>query len=403
MGSDMSRPKLKNKKNSQNGFKWVNRTFMDKSFNVKFNFYFLFQSQTIRNNQKHLVCKEIDLVAQPNGQQQQVQENQPIYANSHPFRTSRQLTPQPIPQPTQYLNQRDYSRAQEQYVAPPRVETYRDIEPGREIYRELENSNTVNTLFENPIRVPSFQMSPRVTRYYNDGVSAVDRPPSCRPERYRTHKPCLRRDEEEFIERYEPCEEPVRPTYTSKPTQYRYYDDLDKINTGRYRSKSSDKYIDAKEYGTFDDPNIRKYENYDCRKRLQSRSVYFLKNDSRDNYESSSDTRYNNMQQPKKVKPIDNNNSNTHSESFTFKPITDSVNKKLAATNSTNINNRHSHHQQQANGNTGAMPIVNVVSTSNDIVYVPMVKHEFIKRESQKIESIGQYHQQGTSNNNNKL
>jgi len=44
-------------------------------------------------------------------------------------------------------------------------------------------------------------------------------------------------------------------------------------------------------------------------------------------------------------------------------------------------------------------PVVNVVSHSSDIVYVPMVKTEFIKRESQKIENIGQstYQSQGSS------
>lgn len=43
------------------------------------------------------------------------------------------------------------------------------------------------------------------------------------------------------------------------------------------------------------------------------------------------------------------------------------------------------------------MPVVNVVSNNNDIVYVPMVKTEFIKRESQKVENVGQmsYHLQG--------
>lgn len=46
------------------------------------------------------------------------------------------------------------------------------------------------------------------------------------------------------------------------------------------------------------------------------------------------------------------------------------------------------------------VPVVNMVTNNNDIVYVPMVKTEFIKRESQKIENLGQIsylQQQGTN------
>jgi len=44
------------------------------------------------------------------------------------------------------------------------------------------------------------------------------------------------------------------------------------------------------------------------------------------------------------------------------------------------------------------VPIVNVVNNNADIVYVPMVKTEFIKRESKKIENLGNlaYQSQGS-------
>lgn len=51
------------------------------------------------------------------------------------------------------------------------------------------------------------------------------------------------------------------------------------------------------------------------------------------------------------------------------------------------------------------VPLVNVVNSNTDIVYVPMVKTEFIKRESQKIENLGNlaYQSQGNSKLPSKL
>lgn len=114
----------------------------------------------------------------------------------------------------------------------------------------------------------------------------------------------------------------------------------------RYRSKSSEKYLDSK----YDDGHgsYKVYERDDTgnnngiRKQLQSRSVYVLKDDRESSPErqSYSDHKYSNK-----------NSSNANQ--------TSSVNA----------------------------PAISTVGNS-DIVYVPMVKEDFIKRECKKLENI---------------
>ena len=91
--------------------------------------------------------------------------------------------------------------------------------------------------------------------------------------------------EDEYIDRYDlPLnKEPMSPSRSYKPP-YHYYDDLEassgKVPT-RYRSKSTDKYLETKDYSQFDDPDFSTLKSYkqdqESKSRLQSRSVYFIR------------------------------------------------------------------------------------------------------------------------------
>lgn len=123
-------------------------------------------------------------------------------------------------------------------------------------------------------------------------------------------------------------------------------------NSERYRSKSSEKYLDNNN-SKYDDGNgtYKVYERDDTnnnngiRKQLQSRSVYVLRDDREPSPERQSYPEH---------KYINKNSSST--------------------TNG-------------ANNQTLNAPAISTVGNS-DIVYVPMVKEDFIKRECKKLENI---------------
>lgn len=93
--------------------------------------------------------------------------------------------------------------------------------------------------------------------------------------------------EDDYIERYEiPLKEPASTARAYKPT-YQYYDDLETNAKPpiRYRSKSTEKFLETKDYSQFDDLDFTtlKYKDQDTKSKLQSRSVYFIKDG--DSYE----------------------------------------------------------------------------------------------------------------------
>ena len=93
--------------------------------------------------------------------------------------------------------------------------------------------------------------------------------------------------DDDYIERYDiPLKEPVNTSRAYKPT-YQYYDDLETSAKApvRYRSKSTDKFLESKDYSQFDDLDFTalKYKDQETKSKLQSRSVYFIKDG--DSYE----------------------------------------------------------------------------------------------------------------------
>jgi hypothetical protein len=204
----------------------------------------------------------------------------------------------------------------------------------------------------------------------------------------------------------------------------------------RSRARSSDRYLDAiptsKSSRIIDDNGNQiivptdKYiytTNSDSKRQLQSRSGYYITND------------YNKLEDDL----IDYNNNNNNNNRFTNDQIIDkrlmyaaaaaaasnnNLNKKyessnpnltsysniLPNNNSHNSNNNSSSNsssnniaKQQSSPSPQSQPpssIVNVVSPSNEIVYVPMVKDEFIKRESQKMDCSGTNSNSANNNNN---
>lgn len=257
-------------------------------------------------------------------------------------------------------------------------------DPCRNIYKDFDND-----FYDRSAIVSNLQLSPRTsTRKLvcyecpekNGSIS------SSRSPRYKTTKPSLKR-EDTFLDdcdykqdaRQEARKEERRytvvnsstPPYYSDNKNNKISDDFDGIpkdriyeirkekilikadkSPERYRSKSSEKYLDNKDYKHYDDGQgtYKVYERDDSnnnngiRKQLQSRSVYVLKDDRESSPERQS---YAEHKQYSKNKNTSNSN----------------------------------------NSNSVNAPSISTVGNS-DIVYVPMVKEDFIKRECKKLENI---------------
>ncbi len=131
--------------------------------------------------------------------------------------------------------------------------------------------------------------------------------------------------------------------------------------------------------------------------KLESRSVYFIQDGQGDTYECSeiggSRDAYKALYDPRSN--LQHKRSSTHHLSGQSNvDVSDPYGFKKRNENLLTKSGICGDGQSQV-----SEPIVNVVNQSSDIVYVPMVKTEFIKRESQKIENIGQsaYQSQGSS------
>lgn len=203
----------------------------------------------------------------------------------------------------------------------------------------------------------------------------------------------------------------------------------------RSRARSSDRYLDSipasKNSRIIDDSGNQiivpseKYiytTNSDSKRQLQSRSGYYITtNDYKldDDIIDYNNNRYTNDQLIDKrlmyaaaAAAASNNNLNKKYESSN--PNLTSYSNILP--NNNNSYNNNSNNNSSSNSSSNNIPkqqsspsspqsqqppsIVNVVSPSNEIVYVPMVKDEFIKRESQKLDCSGTNSNSANNNNN---
>lgn len=307
-----------------------------------------------------------------------------------------------------------FPRQQPRYPRDPR-DMYKDFDPPSDIY---DRSAVVSNL----------QLSPRTSTrklVCYECPEKMGSLSSSRAPRYKTAKPVLKREdtfgEDDYKESRETRKEPRRYTVVSSTRERErdrdrdrerererdpiYYsegknvkiDDYDGIpkeriyeirkekilikadkSPERYRSKSSEKYLDNKstDYKSYDDGTgtYKVYEREDVggssstRKQLQSRSVYVLKDDRESSPERSSysERKY-------------NNSTNKTSSSKTKSNSNGNGSDKENNANAPNV-------PTQAQPPQVTAPAIN--STCNtDIVYVPMVKEDFLKRECKKLEN----------------
>jgi len=298
---------------------------------------------------------------------------------------------------------------------------YKDFDPPSDIY---DRSAVVSNL----------QLSPRTSTrklVCYECPEKIGSLSSSRAPRYKTAKPVLKREdtfgEDDYKESRETRKEPRRYTVVSTTRERErdrdrdrdrerererdpiYYsegkngkiDDYDGIpkdriyeirkekilikadkSPERYRSKSSEKYLDNKstDYKSYDDGTgtYKVYEREDgggssTRKQLQSRSVYVLKDDRESSPERSSysERKYssNNKNSSSKSKSNSNGNGNGNS----------GENSSIPSANLQNIP------AQSVQVNAPAISS----NCNTDIVYVPMVKEDFLKRECKKLENPG--------------
>lgn len=251
---------------------------------------------------------------------------------------------------------------------------------------------------------------------------------NCRPVRYKTARPTICRAENEYyINKYESVE-PVKcieknpRQYPTKQYHPNIYDSMSKSklpneisdiipnervyeirkekimiradrgercsrSPPKLRSKSSDRYLDSKNvYEDAPGPRVEHYprkSNYfdsNHRDKLHSRSGYgydFVTNIEKDNIDNNYTMRRSSRGNQKSS---DRSNSPPSSNRDTFTDINDSYVKSKIINDNNNNNNTH------ILNNIGKPP---QTIGNSDIIYVPMVREEFMKRESQKINESG--------------
>ncbi len=282
----------------------------------------------------------------------------------------------------------------------------------RELYKDFDNDRSEH--YERSNIVSNLQLSPRTTTRKLICYECPEKSSHNRAPRYKTTKPSIKR-EDTFIDDSEYKESRSKDhtrRYTvvnssSSSSNQPYYtdnnhnnstknvkitDDYDGIpkdriyeirkekilikadkSPERYRSKSSEKYLDSRvDYKSYDDGNNGQYKVYErddnatnqvnsTRKQLQSRSVYVLKDDRESSPERYADSSHHHYKSNNNVK-----------------------------------NNSNNSNQTTATTTSNSPPIAAVASsTLSDIVYVPMVKEDFLKRECKKLDT------NNNSNNNN--
>jgi hypothetical protein len=276
------------------------------------------------------------------------------------------------------------------------------------------------------LSTPSTPCLPRAANpfySYND-TPLVER--CSRPARYRTSRP-YRRMDDSYLSSYDLCDSSKRDSkvYTiakpsEKPCTYESFDKSSKLPseidllagsdriyeikkekitiraekdsppcTPRLRSKSSDRYLESRNLKVFDDARddddiIMEKTTYNYNpnnendtsnsRRLRSRSNYYL-SESRDNQQRiSSESATGAMPIPLNESKYHNHQSRRSQQRNDRDDLVEVV--RVAASET-----QHANDILNASKNCSSP----VVIRSNEIVYVPMVKEEFIKREAQKV------------------
>lgn len=301
----------------------------------------------------------------------------------------------------------------------------------RNASRNGSRSRCESPVFSNPATPRTARVGPM---YYSEQNEKA----SNRPARYKTSRPGVQcRDDEAYVDKYEAVKREPRSYTITKCYQPVVYENIDKSKIPheadilptdriyeirkekilikadrsmsppqtRIRSKSSDRYLEApKNVRIVEDEYYIKEkglnEELNEKHKVQSRSSYYLNNghlyfkdNDRQYAEGSS---YFDKRANKSTLQIRDDYEDLN-DSYRYKP-------NGSSTNINNLNSSSNNNSSSiSNSNSKSQAILNtLVRDTNEIIYVPMVKEEFIKRESQKLgdreNSVGGINA-GTSNN----